>query len=188
MKAVSDEQLIRWVAGGDNSCLATLFERHHRGVYRYCLQVLRDRPLCEDLTQDIFLKVLRQARKFRGDGPFKAWLFTIARNEVRDALRRGRVQPARLDGDSPDAEPGDARSAEQAAAGRQGIEQALAALATLPVAAQEVIWLGRFEFDSYEDLGRALDCSAGTARVRMHRALSSLIAARTRLYGDPADA
>lgn len=189
MNAVTDEQLIRWVADGDPSCLATLFERHHRGVYRYCRQVLRDRTLCEDMTQDVFLKVLKQAKKFRGDGSFKAWLFTIARNEARDALRRRKGQPARLDDEArPDVEPADPRSAEQSAAGRQGIAQALAALATLPVTAQETIWLGRFEFDNYEELGRALDCSAGTARVRMHRALAQLNAAWTRLYGDPADA
>ena len=44
----------------------------------------------------------------------------------------------------------------------------------LPPAAREVIWLGRFHFDGYEELGRALDCSAGTARVRMHRAMKQL--------------
>mgnify|MGYP006211608637 CR=1 FL=1 len=47
MKAVADEQLIQWVADGDPSCLATLFERHHRGVYRYFLQLLNDRIKAE---------------------------------------------------------------------------------------------------------------------------------------------
>ena len=51
MQAVSDEQLIQWVADGDASCLGTLFERHHRGVYQYCLQLTRSPAVSEDLVQ-----------------------------------------------------------------------------------------------------------------------------------------
>ena len=68
MQAVSDEQLIRWVADGDASCLGTLFERHHRGVYRYCLHMTRSGSISEDLVQDVFLKVLKRASTFRADG------------------------------------------------------------------------------------------------------------------------
>ena len=42
MQAVSDEQLIQWVADGDASCLGTLFERHHKGLYNYALQLTRN--------------------------------------------------------------------------------------------------------------------------------------------------
>lgn len=184
MKAVTDEQLIRWVADGDASCLATLFERHHRGVFRYFVQILRDRAQSEDLVQDVFLKVLKKAGRFRGDGSFKAWLYRIARNAALDELgRRGRQ--ASLDDDNVHVEPSEDRSAEQVAAGTQNAALALRALGLLPAAVQEVIWLGRFEFDSYDELGNALDCSAGTARVRMHRAMAQLNAAYARLTGEP---
>ena len=68
----------------------------------------------------------------------------------------------------------DHRSAEQAAAGIQDIGALQRALANLPADAQEVIWLGRFEFDNYEELGLALGCKSATARVRMHRAMQRL--------------
>jgi RNA polymerase sigma-70 factor (ECF subfamily) len=61
------------------------------------------------------------------------------------------------------------------------------ALAKLPAAAQEVIWLGRFEFDNYEELGQALACNAGAARVRMHRAMALLNSTYTRIHGVPID-
>ena len=80
MQAVSDEQLIRWVAQGDVSCVGTLFERHHKGVFRYCLQITKDKELSEDLVQEVFMKVLRKAKTYRGEGSFKAWLFNMARN------------------------------------------------------------------------------------------------------------
>lgn len=183
MKAVTDEQLIAWVAAGDASCLATLFERHHRGVYRYLAQVLRDKPLAEDLTQDVFLKMLQKAGQFDGSGSLKGWMYNIARHVAVDQLRkRGRQAADTLDAGN---EPADHRSAEQAAAGSERVGRVMQALATLPTAVQEVIWLGRFEFDNYEDLGQALDCNAGTARVRMHRAMAQLNASYERLHGVP---
>src|SRR5215510_3202963 len=67
MQAVTDEQLIGWVADGDASCLGTLFERHHRDVYRFCLQMTRNKTMSEDLVQEVFLRVLKRASTFRGD-------------------------------------------------------------------------------------------------------------------------
>jgi RNA polymerase sigma-70 factor (ECF subfamily) len=188
VKAVTDEQLIQWVADGDPSCLATLFERHHRAVYQYLMQILRHRALCEDLVQDVFLKVLRKAHHFRGEGTFKGWLFNIARNVALDQVRKAK----RLDTDSLDeesAEPAltDHRSAEQEAVGKQKVKLVLQAMAKLPATVQEVIWLGRFEFDSYEELGQALNCNAGTARVRMHRAMDLLKSTYISMHGVPVD-
>ena len=175
MQAVSDEQLIQWVANGDSSCLGTLFERHHQAVYQFCLQMTRHRTHSEDLVQDVFLKILRKAKSFRGDGSFKAWMFNIARNVTLDYLRKakrhGVTTPAE---DAIEPQLVDNRSAEQAAAGAEKMNIVAKALATLPAAMQEVIWLGRFEFDGYEELGRALGCNAGAARVRMHRAMKQL--------------
>ena len=188
VRAVNDEQLIAWVADGDPSCLATLFERHHKGVYRFCLQLTRNHALSEDLVQDVFLKVLRKAGSFRGESSFKAWLFNIARNVAYDQLRKAKRRPTEsADEQNTDHALTDHRSAEQAASGSQRVQRVMQALATLPAAAQEVIWLGRFEFDSYEELGRALDCNAGTARVRMHRAMALLNSTYTNLNGAPID-
>lgn len=187
MNTVSDEQLIRSVAGGDTSCLAALFERHHRDVYRYFLQQLKDRAVSEDLVQDLFLTLLKKAGSFRGEGSFRGWMFNIARNTAHDHRRRMKHRTgAALHETDDDALAGHC-SAEQSAAGSQKAQRVLRALARLPVAAQEVIWLGRFEFDNYEELGQALDCSAGAARVRMHRALRELNATYMEMHGVPVD-
>ena len=81
----------------------------------------------------------------------------------------------------------DHRSAEQSAAGTQKINLVMQALALLPEAAQQVIWLGRFQFENYDDLGQALGCNTGTARVRMHRAMTLLNSTYTRINGAPID-
>lgn len=184
MQAVSDEQLIQWVANGDPSCLGTLFERHQHGVFRYCLQMTRQRALSEDLVQEVFIKLLRKAESFRGEGSFKAWMFNIARNVVFDDMRKAKRQ---VEMDELEENLIDHRSAEQAAAGKQNMQIVVRVLKDLPAPAREVIWLGRFEFDGYEELAVALGCSAGTARVRMHRAMAQLNTAFTKLNGAPID-
>ncbi len=188
MQAVTDEQLIQWVADGDPSCLATLFERHHRSIYQFCLQITRNRALSEDLAQDVFLKILKRAASFRGEGSFKAWMFNIARNVTFDHMRKAKRQPSEpIDEEVVNQHLTDNRSAEQSASGTQIMQFVAQALATLPAAAQEVIWLGRFEFDSYDELGQALGCNAGAARVRMHRAMALLSSTYESIHGEPID-
>src|SRR5687768_17748166 len=145
MQAVSDEQLIQWVADGDASCLGTLFERHHRGVYQYCLQLTRSSAVSEDLVQDVFLRLLQKAASYRGEGSCKAWIFNIARNVTFDYLRRADVRTAVDDkGDESAERLVDHRSTEQVAAAEQNLRLVARALAEIPAAAREVIWLGRF--------------------------------------------
>jgi RNA polymerase sigma factor (sigma-70 family) len=188
MQAVSDEQLIRWVADGDASCLGTLFERHHRGVYRYCLQMTRSRAQSEDLVQDVFIKVLKRASSFRGEGSCKAWIFNIARNVTFDVLRKSQTASGADESlDGSEERLVDHRSSEQVAAGRQNLQLVERALAEIPAAAREVIWLGRFVFDDYDELARALGCTVSAARVRMHRAMEALNSTFTRMNGAPID-
>jgi RNA polymerase sigma factor (sigma-70 family) len=186
MHAVSDEQLIRWVADGDGSCLGTLFERHHQGVYRFCLQMTRSGSISEDLVQEVFLKVLKRASTFRAEGSCKAWIFNIARNVTFDYLRKMDSDAAHTAEES-DERLIDHRSSEQAAAGHENLQLVERALADIPAAAREVIWLARFVFDDYDELARALGCTASAARVRMHRAMQALNSAFVRMNGAPID-
>lgn len=187
MRAVSDEQLIQWVARGDVSCLATLFERHHRSVFQFCLHMTKNRALSEDLVQDIFIKLLKNAGSFRHEGSFRAWMFNVARNVALDSLRKASRRGEQSVAEVAEELLADSRSAERAAAGNQKMRQVLEAMSALPAASQEVIWLGRFVFDSYRELGQALSCSSGAARVRMHRAMTLLNSTYVGIHGVSVD-
>lgn len=187
MQAVSDEQLIQWVADGDASCLGTLFERHHRGIYQYCLQLTRSPAISEDLVQDVFLKLLQKAGSYRSEGSCKAWIFHIARNVTFDYLRRADRRVTSDEDEEGAVHLVDHRSTEQVAAGEQNLRLVARALAEIPAAAREVIWLGRFVFEDYDELARALGCTASAARVRMHRAMQQLNSTFTRMNGVPID-
>lgn len=184
MQAVTDEQLIQWVAEGDASCLGTLFERHHKGLFNYALQLTRSGAHSEDLVQELFLRLLKRAGSFRGESSFKAWAYHILRNLTFDQLRSAQRRKTETDAEDVMAqELVDLRSAEQTAAGEQQMQLLMRSMARLPVDQQDIIWLGRFEFPDYQSLAAALGCTPATARVRMHRAVKALSAAFEILNG-----
>ncbi|MEN7343421.1 MAG: RNA polymerase sigma factor [Pseudomonadota bacterium] len=188
MHAVSDEQLIQWVANGDVSCLGTLFDRYQDGLVNYCWQLTHNQSVAEDLVQEVFLRLLKKAGSFRGESSFKTWVYQIARNVAFDHIRKQQRQ--RTDTDEPStlqATVVDERSAEQAAAGQESLGYLEKSLASLPADQREIIWLGRCEFSDYRALASALGCTAQAARVRMHRAMKALNEVFNQLQGVEVD-
>jgi RNA polymerase sigma-70 factor (ECF subfamily) len=84
----SDEMLLDACAAGQHAALGTLFDRHHRSVYRFlCRYLGNGRPDLDDLVQTTFLEVMRAAGQFRRQGSVCAWILGIAANRARQHLR-----------------------------------------------------------------------------------------------------
>src|SRR6202522_3089703 len=81
------------VGAGEVQKLAVLFERHHRGLFRYFVSMNRNRELSEDLVQDVFFRMLRYRASYDAQQSFTAWMYQIARNASVDQAqkRRGEV-------------------------------------------------------------------------------------------------
>ncbi|MEM9363026.1 MAG: sigma factor, partial [Bacteroidota bacterium] len=77
METLTDEILMQKVATGDLDLLKLLFDRHHTHVYNFLYKMSGDRMLSEDLTQDVFYKVIKYRGSYK-NGSFVSWLFTIA--------------------------------------------------------------------------------------------------------------
>lgn len=182
MSTANDTELMREVRGGRTGALATLFERHHARLYRFCLKMTGDRQASEDLVQDVFMKMLKYRRTFRGDTAFAPWMFRIARNACVDHLRRSTPDavPSDHSGDRRGGEPlaadhpSDERPVEERAAEDERAALVRRALLTLPVDRREVLVLSRYEFKTYEEIAGALGCSVGAVKVRAHRAMKQL--------------
>lgn len=92
MKVLSDEELIRSVAAGEEEALRQLYSRHEgrvRGFLRRRLARIED---AEEAAQDVFMKLDRGASTFNGTAAFGPWLMAITRNVLRDRLRRLRPE------------------------------------------------------------------------------------------------
>lgn len=87
----SDLSLVNAIRSGDQSAMATLYDRHSSIVYSVALRVLQDTGAAEDVLQDIFMQLWRNPGAFDANrGNMAAWLAVIARHRAIDALRRRR--------------------------------------------------------------------------------------------------
>jgi len=172
VKDATDSELMRQVRGGRTAALATLFERHHARLYRYCLRMTGQGPSAEDLVQDVFMKMLKYKATFRDDSEFVPWMFGIGRNACLALLRRVPVNSAPEE--ELEAMPAPNGNADDHHGSEQQNELVRRALLKLPVERREVLVLSRYEFKTYEEIARTLDCSVGAVKVRVHRAIKQL--------------
>ena len=90
--ADSDETLMRRYARGDGPAFAVLYRRHETRVWRYLERNLGNRATADELMQEVWFAVAREAGRYEPTARFTTWLFTIARNRMIDAVRIGRRQ------------------------------------------------------------------------------------------------
>ena len=86
--AAYEDRLVDRFRQGDPDALASLFDMHVDRVYAYARHVVGSREDAEEVTSEAFLRAFRHAADFRGESPFRGWLFGIARNLCRDRLRQ----------------------------------------------------------------------------------------------------
>src|ERR1035441_503127 len=157
----TDDELLVRVKSGDEEAFLTLYRRRQAGLFRFALHMSGSKPLAEDVTQEVFLALLRPDCGYDPDrGTLSGYLFGIARKLVLRHLERGRSDVV-LDTDSDDfARP------ELAIL----IDPLRRAVQALPRRYREVVVLCDLEEVDYADAAVALNCPIGTVRSRLHRA------------------
>src|SRR5882724_2863642 len=89
-RELTESEAIRRAQQGDAAAFEYLYKSHSKRVYNLCLRMLKNTSDAEDLTQQIFLRLFRKIRTFRGDSCFSTWLHRVAVNAVLMHLRRKR--------------------------------------------------------------------------------------------------
>jgi RNA polymerase sigma factor (sigma-70 family) len=160
------------VREGDADKLGVLFERHHLKLYNFLVRVTNRPEASEDLVQEVFFRILKYGRSFRGDAPFTVWMFQLARNAATDHFRKWKNERPLNDGaeESPDDRPSASESMEVS----EQSELMKLALTRLSAEKREVLMLSRYEELKYEEIGLILHCPVGTVKARVHRALKDL--------------
>ncbi|MFL6452317.1 MAG: RNA polymerase sigma factor [Bryobacteraceae bacterium] len=162
---------MKLVQAGDSNQLAVLFERYHACLFRYLMQLSRNRALSEDLTQEVFFRVLKYAGTYDPQLPFSVWLYRMGRNAFFDTLRTRSAEPMGaeiLEVRSREPMPEEAFSRKQE---RMFLEEALQ---TLSEEKREVLVLSRFHDLRYQEIAQIMKCEVGTVKVRVYRALREL--------------
>jgi RNA polymerase sigma-70 factor (ECF subfamily) len=86
--------VLRRAQRGDSDAFSELVRSYHVPVFNYVLRLTGDRPLAEDVTQEVFLRLLRGLSQFSGRSTFTTWLFQIAKHRAYDELRALERRPA----------------------------------------------------------------------------------------------
>jgi RNA polymerase sigma-70 factor (ECF subfamily) len=165
---------------GDEEALALLYRRRQGSVYRFALQMSGSKPMAEDVTQEVFLFLMREGHVFDpARGSLSAFLLGVARNHV---LRRMRVDQFMTPiGDDDDDEAvfvatgTDLRPLDDLARA-ETIELVRRAVLSLPPKYREVVVLCELQDVSYGEAAEILGCAIGTVRSRLHRARALLLA------------
>ncbi len=149
--------------------VADLFDRFHLAIFRYLLRMTGRRDLAEDLTQDVFVRLLRGAAGLDLAGAERAWLFQVARNLLVDWRRRAGRNPV-TEGTEALA---DETSAPMAASQEDDF-LVHEALAQLPEADRDAFLLRVVGGLGHEEIAAISGSSAASVRSRIFRARSAL--------------
>ena len=172
----SDDDLMRALAAGSTDALGPLHRRHATLVYAIAARTL-DRAAAEDIVQDVFFTVWRNAAVFDpGRGTFRAWVLQIAHFRILNELRRRSRRPPR-DGDPdgvatdvPDRGPGPVEATWRAH--RQAILRS--ALAELPPSQRDAVDLALLQDLTHEQVAAELNVPLGTAKTRIRSGIMKL--------------
>ncbi len=88
----NDKQLIEDFQEGDEFAFISIYNRYKTPLYAFCVKMLGDQELARDVVQETFLRVYENRHRLSNSGAFKAWIFTIARNQCLNQIRRARWQ------------------------------------------------------------------------------------------------
>ncbi|MGI9105277.1 MAG: RNA polymerase sigma factor [Pyrinomonadaceae bacterium] len=177
----SDEELWRLIVAGETDAFNALYRRRQAGIYRFALQMCGSETIAEDVTQEVFITLIRESQIFDpARGTLAGYLYGIARNQVLRRLEKERPFVAMID----DGEIEGAASSAHYVAGddplaelgrHELIDSVRQAVLALPAHYREVVVLCELHEMSYAEAAAALDCAVGTVRSRLHRARALLV-------------
>lgn len=165
----SIEELVARAKTGDKRALGQVYDQLVDKIYRFIFFKVSDRQVAEDLTQNVFLRVLKSLQNYREDGTFLAWIYTIARNQVIDHYRTSKPRVS-LEAVQDFLVSENDLSLES----KEAYEQLVLNLDKLNKEEKEVIGLHSIEEYSFEEIAKITGKSSGALRILKYRALIKL--------------
>ncbi len=155
---------------GELKCISTLFDRYHVRLYNYFFQQTRDKGQSEDLTQNVFERIIKYRKKYREKKNFTSWIYAIARNVHMDLYRKKRFDLPGNDKVQRLAEvPNEDETIESLHDNRLKL-----AMAQLRQDEQQILWMTRFEKMKYAEVAEVFECSEGAIKAKVHRTMKNL--------------
>ncbi len=171
-QTATDRELVQRIAGQDRAAFQALYARHQIRAFRFILRLTRNEAVAEELVNDVFLDVWRQAGRFQGGSAVSTWIFAIARNKTISLLRKrselqmpdGAAEALEDETDTPEVT---AQKTDKSAQMRRCME-------TLSLEHREVIDLVYYHEKSVREVADIVGIPLATVKTRMFHARKKL--------------
>jgi RNA polymerase sigma-70 factor (ECF subfamily) len=180
---LTDAELLERYKEGDEEAFREIVNRYRNGLYAFLKQFLNQSDLVEDVFQETFLQLFTSRESFDPSRPLRPWLFTIAANKAKDALRKSQRTSAVPIGTMTE---GDDMSFDEAlntlasntavpydeVERNETAEQVNDIMANMPENLREILVLAYFHRVSYKQIADILSIPIGTVKSRLHTAVA----------------
>ena len=168
----TDEQLMLEVKKGELDSLAPLFEIYHVRLFNFFLRMTRDTNISEDLTQNVFKRILTYRESYSKEWLFRSWMYQIARNASAKYYNEKKLLLS-------DFSSGEEIASENSSAIEElelqtNKEYLHEALNRLPFEQREIIELSRFQGLKYKEIAEITGNTVPAIKVKVHRAINKL--------------
>lgn len=182
-KKLSDAQLLEEYSKGREQAFRELVSRYKNSLYAFLKRFLNKRDMIEDVFQETFLQLYTSRDSFNPERPLRPWLFTIAANKAKDALRKQQRSSAVPIGTISDGEQAsfddvlnslssdETRPYESLERGEVA-ERVREVVGNMPESAREILILAYFNKFSYKQMAQILSIPIGTVKSRLHTAVN----------------
>lgn len=184
MPGLTDYELIKLYRNGDNAAFEALVYRHKQITFNFIYRMVGNQQAADDLFQDMWLKVLRNAHTYRPKAKFTTWALQIGRNTVLDYFKRENLR-AHVSLDLPVANdelsiksivPSKGPQPEEVLLSDEMMKEVQGALCRLPINQQESLVLRIYHKMPYAEISGLLGSPEGTVKYWVHEAVKSLTA------------
>ena len=175
---MEDADCMRRLRDGDDLALNEIMLRWQQKIANYLMRCLGSEADALDLTQETFVRVYENRKKYEARAAFSSWLFRIATNLARDQIRWRARHPAvsieTMPGDQAVEAPGPELTGAEALMKKERARAVRDAVRQLHVDFRTVLVLFEYEEMSYQQIAMILDCSAKAVESRLYRAKQAL--------------
>ena len=178
---ITDNELMLKVKSGDIDRLGLIFERYNKALYGYFLNLTGRTDISEDLVQNVFIRIIKYRIKYRGNGNFNIWIFTIAHNIFIDYVKKNNKLELTENTDEWSDIYTDSR-ADDNISREEKISTLENAMLRLPDRKREILTLSRYKELKYKEISKILGCSESAVKVRIFRAMDELRKIYRELY------
>jgi RNA polymerase sigma-70 factor (ECF subfamily) len=167
----TDEILMQNVKEGNISEMSVLFERYHLRIYNFFFRLTFDMDVSQDLTQNLFYRMIKYKNSYKSDYTVKSWIFQIARNLHADYCKEEkRSGELFMKTDKYTTEPVDDTDGYH----EDDYDRLEKAISDLSDEQKEIIVLSRYQGLKYEEISAITNQSVAAIKVAMYRAIRKL--------------